>query len=636
MMDNFIEFDSVSDIVRRLKLADDAYYNGEPTMEDSEYDRLKSLLIDADCDNEYLANVGSPVPEITKWEKNKHNIPMASLNKCNESFELVKWAESFNVSDLIIEDKLDGISIDLEYSDGKLISATTRGDGHIGENILNNVINMQNVKKFIYNFNGNIRGEIVITKSDFHELLQHEPSFKNPRNTASGISKRYDGQYSEYLSIFYYDIIECTKRFQTEREKLNRINEFGLLTSKFYIVDSIEQAKNIMVEYKSYKREKTSYDIDALVIKINDISVQESLGYSPNGNPKGQIAWKFPNDTGTTQLINIEWSVGASGQVTPVAIFDPVFVGGAMISKASLASLAVYKELKLHKNDVIEISRRNDVIPKIEKVVKHTIGSEFFNHPVQCPYCESKLEIGDKLLKCNNLTCYSRLCGDLLVWITSIGIKGLGYTQIEYMFNEGILKTPVDFYKESFRENTIMSKKILDKIVKQLDERKKLSLDVFIDSLNMDSIRGATIRSLIKSNYNTLDKLFALNKKELSSVQGIGDIKAEQILTGIERKKSLINQLLKIGIEIIEQTEIRTGVLSGKTILFTGSMSKKRNEMKSEAEENGASVVERIQSNLDYLIVPDKIWSSDKTTKAVKLKIPIITEEEYRKILRQN
>lgn len=642
-LNDFVDHDDVSEIVKKLKKADAEYYNkSTPSLSDAEYDKLKDVLRNADPDNPYLETIGAPLPESTAWKKRKHKIPMSSLNKCNLSGEFTDWCKNHkNNHSYMVQDKLDGISIDLEYNKGVLIAATTRGDGETGQDILTNVLNMQNVKKVlkIENsfFTGNIRGEIVITKTDFHELLKHEPDLKNRRNSASGIATRQDGKYSDYLTILYYDIIEEAKEFPFEHDKMFRIKQLGLNPTAYTICNKVEDVIKTMNKFIESLREKKNFDIDGLVVKMNNIEQQEKMGCGNEGNLKGQIAWKFPNETAVTTLKDIEWSMGKGGQVTPVAIFEATLVAGGMLARASLGSYGEFKKLKLHKGDTIEISRRNDVIPHVEKVIK-TSNNPVFTAPSKCPVCGKALEIGDKKIHCKNKTCSAHGLGDLMTWVKALDIKGMGPAIIEKLYNNKVIQTPVDFYNakwvNSVRDENLMGEKVHTKISKQFDSKKALPLDVFIDGLNIENFGGSTTRSLIKQGHDTLEKILGLSKKTLAEMDGIGEIKAEQVYEGLKAKRPLIEQLFYVGVHIVLPVKKKTGLpLSGKSVLFTGTMSKGRKDMSAEAQSFGAEVVERVSKDLSILVVPDKAWSSDKTQKAKKLNIQILTEEEYRKLL---
>jgi len=635
-LNDFLDFNSLDEIVKRLIKADEAYYNdNDSPISDAEYDKLKDSLKNADPDHPYLKTVGAGLPENTAWEKHKHNIPMSSLNKCNESKEFMDWCKNHKEKRYIVEDKLDGVSIDLEYKKGILQTATTRGDGFIGQNILRNVLNMQNVKKILKTensfFTGNIRGEIVITKTDFIELLKHEPELKNRRNSAGGIAARHDGSHSEYLTILYYDIIEEGEDFEFEYDKMFRIKQLGLNTSTYTVCKSIEDVIEVMNNHITSLREKKNFDIDGLVVKLVDIAEQDNLGLSPNGNPKGHIAWKFPNEVATTTLKDIEWSMGKGGAVTPVAIFESTFVAGGMLSRASLGSYGEFKRLKLHKGDVIEISRRNDVIPHVEKVMKAS-SNPVFIAPKNCPECGKPLEVSDKKLTCKNKNCIAHGLGDLITWTKALDIKGLGPALIEKLFKAEIISLPVDFYTANgFKSNKEMSPKVTKKIWEQFDAKKELPLDIFIDGMNIENFGGSTTRSLIEQGFDTLNKITSLTKKQLADVNGVGDIKAEQIVNGLKEKRPLIEQLISVGVTVKQAEKKQEG---SKTILFTGTMARGgRKEMTAIAESNGYTVLDSINKTLGLLVVPDLAWSSSKVSKAKKFGIKIITEPEFNKLI---
>lgn len=637
-IEKLLNDENVDEIVAVLKNASDEYYNNNNSIiSDEEFDIIKDRLRDIDPENSFLEQIGA-TPNSDTWVKRKHKIPMASLNKCNTSSEFLAWAKSINASSYMTEDKADGISIDLEYSFGKLVAATTRGNGLIGQNILDNVIKMKNVKvQLDIPFNGNIRGEVVITKSDFIELLKLEPSMKNRRNAAGGIAVRSSGEHAEYLSVFCYDVIDRNVTFEHEHDKMFKIVQIGLVPTSYTLCKSVEDVINVMNSHIDSLRDGKNYDIDGLVVKVNDLKLQNGLGLMTNGNPKGQVAWKFPNQLSKTELVDIEWSIGKGGAITPVAIFKPVFVAGAMLAKASLGSYGEFIRMRLRKGDIIEISRRNDVIPKVERVL---IQSEnpIILPPTSCPNCDNGIEFSDKKAWCPNKSCTARFIGDITTWVKALDIKGLGPALLEALFENGEVKTPVDFYTNSFLQNSVMSNKVTNKIVTQLQEKKELTLDIFIDALNIEGVGGSTTRMLMKSGYDTLDKLYELRRSEISYINGLGDIKADMIIDGLLEKKAVINELFNVGITIVKPQKVvvsnNTSSIAGKSILFTGTMSHGRKEMTQEALLNGLIVAERVSKDLDFLVVPDIAWTSSKTQKAQKLNIKIITENDYENLLK--
>lgn len=386
---------NVSELVSRLKSADDAYYNSsEPLISDEEYDFLKDSLSQIDPKNDYLKKIGAPVSRDTPWEKAKHKISMCSLNKCNTEDEFIKWCNETGVDGVIntfvLQEKLDGLSINLEYENGTLKRAISRGDGVLGEDIFENVIRMNNVKKELKeNFTGSLRGEIILRLFEFEKLCTIQ-DFKNPRNAASGICKRHDHLFSDYLTVLYYDAQSIKNNFESEKAKIDFIEENELEPVMNYVV-STKDAIKVYNEYIESKRSSISWDIDGLVCKVNDLKKQKFLG-ELGGNPAGQIAWKFPPIKRETKIIDVEWQIGRSGKITPVAILEPIQIGGITVKRSSLYNVDNFKNFSFNKGDTVVVSRQNDVIPCVLEITKKSSGSKL-EYIDKCPSCGSKQKL---------------------------------------------------------------------------------------------------------------------------------------------------------------------------------------------------------------------------------------------------
>ena len=343
------------------------YYNGTPTMSDKTYDALYDELKGLDPSNIVITMVGISVPDLSEWKKYKHEIPMGSLDKVNSPIEYSKWYKSTcNNEKLFCSEKLDGLSINCVYENGILIAASTRGSGYEGEDIFRNVVKMKGVKPLLLNsnFTGSLRGEIILTKSDYKKYFSDKA---NARNAASGISKRLDSVGSEHLTILLYQVIGDVD-FKEEIEQFEWLERYGFKTPNYWVFKDDTAINAHWRYYQDNIREKLDYDIDGLVTRINDLSRQMSLG-DHDLRPKGAIAFKFDNECRETTLINVVWETGSSGRVTPVAILEPVVVCGAEISKASLHNVKRVKELDLYIGCRVLVSRRNDVIPYVEEKV---------------------------------------------------------------------------------------------------------------------------------------------------------------------------------------------------------------------------------------------------------------------------
>jgi DNA ligase (NAD+) len=370
--------DRIQYLVTKIHETKKAYYNDEPIMSDEEYDAIFDELMILDPQNRVLSATGAPVEDDSPWTKSKHKIPMTSLNKVNTIEQFQKWHQNCGRSMLTMSEKLDGISIDLEYHKGKLIKAITRGDGIEGEEITRNVLKMKNVKSVLpkahasenINYNISLRGEIIMTQEDFDNLNQiftqkGKKPLKNKRNSTAGIARGLDGENCEYLSVVYYD---TTLSVDTAEDRFDFIRSLGLPTAFICGFKNIDTCIEIYNEYQENKRAKLNYDIDGLVIEVDNLNDKAHLG-ELYGNLKGAIAWKFGSMNVESIVKAIEWQFGSSnGRITPVCIIEPVQLAGVTVQKASLHNVDIFMKLKPYKGAKCIVSRRGDVIPYIEKI----------------------------------------------------------------------------------------------------------------------------------------------------------------------------------------------------------------------------------------------------------------------------
>jgi len=381
----------IASILPILEEARDAYYSGDQDspLSDAEYDALESQLRDLDPNHPFLKRVGTTPKPSSSWAKVKHGAPMGSLEKTQTQEETRKWFDDSVVKfkgeddlrdDLIITEKLDGISISLKYIKGELVQAATRGDGETGEDITRNVLLMKGVQKKVRDLTGYIRGEIILEKSTHQK---HLAEYKNPRNAAAGIAKREsDSSSCSHLTVVCYQILSKDHVLKSKTMELRLLKILGFHTPNWFLVQDDNfytcrkgadvvgptpswAVEKIYEDYTTTLRDGLDYEIDGLVVEFNDARAMELLG-EHGGRPKGARAFKFPHATAISTLTDIVWQVGASGRITPVAIFDPVDVDGVTISQASLHNVANFRKLRLWKSCRLLISRRNQVIPYVE------------------------------------------------------------------------------------------------------------------------------------------------------------------------------------------------------------------------------------------------------------------------------
>ena len=542
----------------------------------------------------------------------------------------------------IVEEKADGISISLNYDKtGKLISAVTRGDGIEGEDILSNVLKMKNViTQLPENTKINhLRGEVLIFQKDFEHInylltLENEKELKNPRNAAFGISKRLDGKFSEYCTILYY---ESDGDFNSEFERMNYIKDILNLKTVWYKFVNNEIEANI--EYENYinvKRPLIHYDIDGLVIKVNSTEKQQELGFDASKNPIFGIAWKFPPMLVMTNIIGVEWSMGNGNRITPVSILQPVKCGGITITGPTIHNIDIFKKLDLHYNDLLEVSRRNDVLPQIERNLTKVHDDNFkFPIPTHCPLCNSKTEISDKYLICPNLECKGKDLGNLKRWITALNIMDIGEKTIELLYENNFIKCPSDFYKlnvEDISELERMGEKSAEKIISNLMNKICINLSTFIEGLNIPQFSKSRAELLIKNGYNSVEKMLNCKKEELIKIKGIEEATANFIVNGLNNKTQTIKNLLSF-ITILEIKE-NTGNLKDLSFCVTGKLNTiDRNTFVDLVKENGGVYKSGISKGLTYLVTNDTESGSTKNQKAKKCGTIIINEEQFLKMI---
>ncbi len=362
----------IRELKTRLLELDRSYYNHSISLvSDSEYDTLKDEY-DVLCPNDKW--IGASVPEDTEWKKAPHNIPMHSLNKVKKEVEFVTWCTVIQDKEkyYVVSEKCDGSSIGLQYdTQGDLEDGITRGDGKIGESILQNVIKMQNVRRKIPGFTGSLRGEIVLFADDFEAInaileKRGKKQFENPRNAANGIAKRLDGEFVEFLTVLYYDI---TGNFETEEKKFLYIENNLKLRTCFWKKGTFKEIIAVYNEYVATKREIILYDIDGLVIAADEVAVQKKHG-NKGLNPKAKIAWKFPSIQKEAKVLDVTWESGKNRRITPLIHIEPTRIGGVTVRKMTAHNVDLFGKLGLYKGCTLLFERANDVIPIPLKVIE--------------------------------------------------------------------------------------------------------------------------------------------------------------------------------------------------------------------------------------------------------------------------
>lgn len=638
----------IKELEKLIKYHQNLYYNGEGKISDAEFDKLWDELKSLDSTNPILHSVGA---DSGNFEKSSHLMPMGSQEKAANPEEFISWAQKHKYPEYLVEYKLDGASLELQYLNGNLLRAVTRGDGTIGDVITANALKMQGVKQELIfenvsetekqklDFTGGIRGEVIMTH-DIHAKYFSDKA--NCRNAANGLMKRKDGQGSEYLTFITYDIwaSQGEQPYKDEEDKLNCLKNLGFNTVPLKICKNIDEVINYRSQVMEM-RKNIPYDIDGLVVKERIVNHEDAL----RSRPEHQIAFKFSLEEAVSVLKDVEWSEqGAT--YTPVAIFEPVELNGTTVKRASLVNTNLIRSLDLKIGNHIVVVKRGEIIPKIINVV-HENSSEKYKDieiPKKCSVCNSELIDEGTRLYCPNPLCPKKVLHQLLKWISVVDIRDLGETLITSLFKTGTVKSITDIYfltPEKLTPYFLNEESIKDekkslgaaKVYSSIQSHRKMSLEKFIAGFDIEGIGETQVEKIVDAGYNTFEKITALSVEELSNVYSFAEILANTFVKGVKSNFEEMKNLLDKKIIELEQPKENT-LLQGKSFCFTGELnSMKRTDAQNLVKENGGSVKTSVVKGLSYLVTNDSSSGSSKNLKAAQLGIPIIDEKEFLKLL---
>jgi DNA ligase (NAD+) len=641
----------IDELRNKLLKAKQAYYfGGTPIMSDAEYDALEAELKRINPKDPIFSTVGAPVPPDNILSKAKHSMPMGSQNKVNSAEEFIEWYKKYAKNGKIhVTLKADGGSAAAYYKNGNLIHVITRGDGFIGEDVTSNGFKFKGLPVFIDGFNGSVRMEVVLPVKDWKILDKTQES--NPRNIGNGIMGRKDGSDSDILTILAFDITDDDINFNTETEKYIHLKKLG-----FNVVpgQTCHDEKEVVKLFENIAKKRQSLDfwIDGVVLKIDDLNVQDALGVT-GGCPKGQVAWKFENEGAVTTLNDIEITIGHTGALIPNGRLKPVRIGGTTISNVSLVNWEEIKRLDIAINDTVFVVKANDIIPKIIKVIDRPKNRKEIPEPTKCPFCGGKVErkentVGGKgaVTMCTNEDCEKQSIGKIKKWVKNLDIQGIGDSVLEAIVEAFKFEDPSDIYRlgkdisieelaaisVNSEKDIRLGKKRATSIVEEIEKKKSLTLADFLGSLGINGLGRRRVELMITAADGELDKLEDWMDKKLSSDEfaakvGVPNLGAS-IQNDINKKKDIINQLLKNGVTImktkkVDSSNVITFCITGK--LESGRTKEEYGEM---LKEVGYKLEDSVSKNLNYLVTADPNGNSGKTQKAKKYGVKIITEDE--------
>ena len=657
-----------TNLKNKIEKYNNFYYNEDnPIISDMEYDGLLRKLKEMEKEYPALLEIDdSPTEKIggtasNKFFKVKHKVPMLSLSNTYNIAEIedfdkrVKKIINFSEKiEYILELKLDGLSISLIYENGNLTRAVTRGDGKIGEDVTENIMEIESIpKKLKEPISLEVRGEIILPIQNFNKINEEreengEEVFANPRNAASGTIRQLDSTIvsKRGLDCYLYYLVNAENYgIKTHLESIKFIEKLGFKTTKVFEKYSDFKTLEKSIEKWRIKREKLDYETDGLVIKINDFSFYETLGYTTK-SPRWAIAYKFPAEQVKTKLLDVTFQVGRTGVVTPVAELEAVNLSGSVVKRASLHNFDEIRRKDIKIGDNVIVEKAAEIIPQVVNVVfDDRKGTEKeIKEPENCPACGTKLvkEEGLVALKCLNPHCPEKIKREISYFVSrdAMNISGLGDKIVEKFIELEKIKTVVDIYFLKNYRNELenlekMGKKSVENLLNSINESKKQDFSKVLYALGIPFV-GKFNANLLSKTFKDIDVLKEKSVEELLEVKGIGDKAAIAVNTFLNNENNwkIITELKEIGLkfkfEENEIKEVKDNPIKGKNFLATGKLQKyKRNEIKDIILEKGGNYLSAVSKNLDFLIAGEKAGS--KLEKAQNLGIRVLSEDEFEK-----
>lgn len=657
------EIEKLREIIRHH---DYCYYVlNSPEISDEEYDALFRKLQELEAKYPELVTPDSPTQRVAGQPQEAftpffHSRPLLSLNNAFTPEEVrdfdrrVKRMLKVESLDYVVELKIDGLAVNLRYENGIFNRGATRGDGTVGEDV---TLNLRTIHSIPLRLRGDriprvieVQGEVFMRKKDLEKLNEErkqkgEPLFANARNAAAGSLRQLDPRITaeRKLDIFNYGafLIDSDYYPSTHWELLNYLKELGFkINPHVQLISDIEEAIRIHEKWEK-ERKNLDYDIDGLVIKVNPLSYHEILG-ATSRSPRWAIAYKFESTYAVTQVLDIEVNVGRTGILTPVAILEPVNVGGAIVKRATLHNEDEIKRKDVRIGDWVMVTRAGEVIPEITEVLKERRTGEerVFAMPEECPVCHSRVvrEEGEVAWRCINASCPAQIKERIRHWASrdAMDIEGLGEKLIDRLVEGGWVKTIPDLYrlnKETLLQLERMGNKSADNLLRAIEKSKKRELPRFIYALGIPHV-GQFIARLLAEHFGSLDRLKEAKEEELLTIEGIGPTVADSVRQFFSnpQNRQMLEELKSLGVEPEELKRREEGTLAGKTFVFTGALSKlSRDKARALVEERGGKVADTVSHRVDYVVVGENPGS--KLAMARERGIKILTEEEFYQLL---
>ncbi|HEV5208649.1 TPA: NAD-dependent DNA ligase LigA [Streptococcus pneumoniae] len=633
------------------RYATEYYTSDNPSVSDSEYDRLYRELVELETAYPEQVLADSPTHRVggkvlDGFEKYSHQYPLYSLQDAFSREELdafdARVRKEVAHPTYICELKIDGLSISLTYEKGILVAGVTRGDGSIGENITENLKRVKDLPLTLpEELDITVRGECYMPRASFDQVNQvrqenGEPEFANPRNAAAGTLRQLDTAVvaKRNLATFLYQ--EASPSTRDSQEKgLKYLEQLGFVVNpKRILAENIDEIWNFIQEV-GQERENLPYDIDGVVIKVNDLASQEELGFTVKA-PKWAVAYKFPAEEKEAQLLSVDWTVGRTGVVTPTANLTPVQLAGTTVSRATLHNVDYIAEKDIRKDDTVIVYKAGDIIPAVLRVVESKrVSEEKLDIPTNCPSCNSDLlHFEDEVaLRCINPRCPAQIMEGLIHFASrdAMNITGLGPSIVEKLFAANLVKDVADIYRlqeEDFLLLEGVKEKSAAKLYQAIQASKENSAEKLLFGLGIRHV-GSKASQLLLQYFHSIENLYQADSEEVASIESLGGVIAKSLQTyfATEGSEILLRELKETGVNLDYkgQTVVADAALSGLTVVLTGKLERlKRSEAKSKLESLGAKVTGSVSKKTDLVVVGADAGS--KLQKAQELGIQVRDE----------
>lgn len=633
------------------RYATEYYTSDNPSVSDSEYDRLYRELVELETAYPEQVLADSPTHRVggkvlDGFEKYSHQYPLYSLQDAFSREELdafdARVRKEVAHPTYICELKIDGLSISLTYEKGILVAGVTRGDGSIGENITENLKRVKDIPLTLpEELDITVRGECYMPRASFDQVNQvrqenGEPEFANPRNAAAGTLRQLDTAVvaKRNLATFLYQEASPSTR-DSQEKSLKYLEQLGFVVNpKRILAENIDEIWNFIQEV-GQERENLPYDIDGVVIKVNDLASQEELGFTVKA-PKWAVAYKFPAEEKEAQLLSVDWTVGRTGVVTPTANLTPVQLAGTTVSRATLHNVDYIAEKDIRKDDTVIVYKAGDIIPAVLRVVESKrVSEEKLDIPTNCPSCNSDLlHFEDEVaLRCINPRCPAQIMEGLIHFASrdAMNITGLGPSIVEKLFAANLVKDVADIYRlqeEDFLLLEGVKEKSAAKLYQAIQASKENSAEKLLFGLGIRHV-GSKASQLLLQYFHSIENLYQADSEEVASIESLGGVIAKSLQTyfATEGSEILLRELKETGVNLDYkgQTVVADAALSGLTVVLTGKLERlKRSEAKSKLESLGAKVTGSVSKKTDLVVVGADAGS--KLQKAQELGIQVRDE----------